>query len=168
MGGGTTGSGSSPSNTRSSSGFYGGGSRTPFRAGIISPLGVSGFYIPPFEFWKPYYWGSQGAYYYRLDMTAPALLNNTAHNETDPVICVCQKYQLCGCDNADGNYTLPNDILYGVINGTEYVIINGTLENGTDISGSSPGMGLFLTKSGAWGSWLVFGVATMLALQILL
>ena len=108
-----------------------------------------------------------GAYYYHLNRTAPALENSTAHDETDPLLCVCQNYQLCGCDNAGDGYTLPDDILYAVINDTEYAIINGTLENGTDVSGSASGMGLLLTNSGTWGTRLVFGVATMLALKML-
>jgi hypothetical protein len=118
----------------------------------------------------PFYWGPYGAYYYRINQTAPAEPNNTAHNTTDPVLCVCENYQPCGCDNANGSYTLPSDAKYAVINGTEYAIVNGTLENGTTAPGATSGgmgMGLYLTKSGTWASWMVFVLAAVLAVQAL-
>ena len=135
----------------------------------MSPLGLAPFFIIPFVFWMPFYWGPYGAYYYRVNQTAPALPNNTAHNKTDPVLCVCVNYQPCGCDDdTSGNYTLPADAKYAVINGTEYAVVNGTLENGTTAPGAeSSGMkiGLYLTKSGTLTSWVVFSVAAMLVIQ---
>jgi hypothetical protein len=121
----------------------------------------------------PFYWGPYGAYYYHLNHTAPALPNNTAHNTTDPILCVCENYQPCGCDDTDnGTYTLPSDAKYAVINGTEYAVVNGTLENGTDdgtTDSASAGMkmGLYLTQSGTWASWVVFALAALLAVQAL-
>jgi len=125
----------------------------------------------------PFYWGSYGAYYYHLNHTAPALSNNTDHNSTDPILCVCENYQPCGCDNTNGTYDLPDDTKYAVINGTEYAIVNGTLDNGTtapggtdnssDTSSAGVRMGLFLTKSGTWLSWGVFSFAVMMAFQTL-
>ena len=116
----------------------------------------------------PFYWGPYGAYYYHVNQTAPALPNNTAHNTTDPIICVCENYDACGCDDdTTGNYTLPSDAEYAVINGTEYAVVNGTLDNSTLDNGttSSGSMGLHLTKSGAWSAWVMLGTAAMLALQ---
>jgi hypothetical protein len=121
----------------------------------------------------PFYWGPYGAYYYRVNHTAPALSNNTDHNTTDPILCVCENYQPCGCDNANGSYTLPSDTQYSVINGTEYAIVNGTLENGTTSTNETElgfqsggmGMGLYLTKSGSWASWMILGVAVVLVVQ---
>jgi len=60
--------------------------------------------------------------------------------------------------------------MYAVINGTEYAVVNGTLENGTTAPGAASGgvgMGLYLTKSGAWASWMVFVLAGLLAVQAL-
>lgn len=127
----------------------------------------------------PFYWGPYGAYYYRLNHTAPALPNNTDHNATDPILCVCENYQPCGCDDSSGNYTLPEGTKYAVINGTEYAVVNGTLDNSTSVdngtSGSDTnapgpqsagvGMGLYLTKSGMCASWMVLVVAAMFAAQ---
>jgi hypothetical protein len=161
------------SSPRGSNGLYRGGSTVPYRAGGISPLGLAPFFILPFVFWMPFYWGPYGAYYYHLNQTAPALPNNTAHNATDPILCVCENYQPCGCDDNDnGTYTLPSDAKYAIINGTEYAVVNGTLENGTDdgtTDSTSAGMkmGLYLTQSGAWASWVVFALAALLAVQAL-
>jgi hypothetical protein len=116
----------------------------------------------------PIYWGPYGAYYYRVNYTAQALPNNTAHNTTDPVLCICKNYHPCGCDNANQTYQLPSGLLYAVINGTEYAIVNGTMTNGTTApsgSSSGAGLGLYLTRSGRWGTWVVFAVAITLALH---
>ena len=118
----------------------------------------------------PFYWGPYGAYYYHLNHTAPALANNTDHNSTDPILCVCEKYQPCGCDDTSGNYSLPAGTQYAVINGTEYAVVNGTLDNGTtapDASSAGVRMGLYLTKSGAWTIWGVFGLTAFFAIQAL-
>ena len=118
----------------------------------------------------PFYWGPYGAYYYRVNQTAPALPNNTAHNTTDPILCVCENYDPCGCDDdTSGNYTLPPDTMYAVINGTEYAVVNGTLDNSTSENGapSSGSTGLYLTKSGAWSAWVMLGAAILLAVQAL-
>jgi hypothetical protein len=143
----------------------------PYRAGLVSPLGVNPFFIAPFALWMPFYWGPYGAYYYHLNHTAPALANNTAHNSTDPILCVCQNYEECGCDDTDGNYTIPAGTQYAVINGTEYAVVNGTLENGTtapdDATSSAVGMGLYLANSGFWTTWGVFGLMTYFAFQAL-
>jgi hypothetical protein len=63
--------------------------------------------------------------------------------------------------------------MYAVVNGTEYAIINGTLDNGTtapggNISATSGVVGTtgYLLNSWKWASWIVFGVATFLLLEI--
>jgi hypothetical protein len=139
----------------------------------------------------PFYWGPFGAYYYRLNETAPApnntASNTTASNSSDPVLCICENYQPCGCDNsANSSYTLPSDVEFAVINGTDYALVNGTLENSTTVTyppsnatidngtttvagtaSSGMSMGLFLTESGKWTSWIMFGVAAWLAIEAL-
>jgi hypothetical protein len=159
--------GSDTTTPRGSNGFYDGGASTAYRAGAISPLGVRPFFIRPFVFWWPLYYGPYGAYYYQLNDTVPAAANNTAHNKTDPVLCVCEVYDQCGCDNSNSSFT-PTDYTYAVVNGTEYAVINGTLSNGTSAtSAAGPSMGLYLTKSGTWTSWLLFGVITLAFVQAL-
>jgi hypothetical protein len=152
---------------RGSNGFYAGGASTAYRAGAVSPLGVRPFFIAPLIFWFPLFYGPYGAYYYHLNDTVPAATNNTAHNTTDPVLCVCEVYDQCGCDNSNSSFT-PTDYTYAVVNGTEYAVINGTLSNATSAtSAAGPSMGLYLTKSGTWTSWLLFGVVTWAFVQAL-
>ena len=110
-------------------GYYDGGSRVPYRAGMKAPCGLMPFYANSSA--MPYNWGPDGEYCYLLNHTAPALPTNPAHNTTDPILCVCQNYNLCGCDNTGGSYQIPSTVKYSIINGTEYAIVNGTLENGT-------------------------------------
>lgn len=116
----------------------------------------------------PIYWGPYGAYYYRVNETAPAPSNNTAHNTTDPVLCVCESYLPCGCDNANSSYTLPSGVEFVVINGTEYGIVNGTLANGTS-GPTSSGISIrsSFSKTAIWSSWVVGGVIAFLAIQSL-
>jgi hypothetical protein len=156
---------------RGINGYYTGGARTPYLTGLRSPFGITPFFFAPFVFWMPFYWGPYGAYYYPLNATAPALPNNTAHNTSDPIICVCQNYQPCGCDDTNGTYVLPNGTMYAVINGTETAVVNGTLENGTTAPGGTTSsgvrMGVFLDSRGWWVSWVVFGVTVLFAIQSL-
>jgi len=112
-------------------GYYDGGSRVPYRAGMQAPCGLMPFYANSSASWMPYNWGPDGEYCYLLNHTAPALPTNPAHNTTDPILCVCQNYNLCGCDNTGDSYQIPSTVKYSIINGTEYAIVNGTLENGT-------------------------------------
>ncbi|KAL8965218.1 MAG: hypothetical protein Q9197_006622, partial [Variospora fuerteventurae] len=65
-----------------------------------------------------------------------------------PITCLCQEFNPCGCDdNEDTTYLDPiigdgtnlNSSLVhiGPVNGTQTVVLNGTLPNGTDSSDSS-------------------------------
>ena len=118
-------------------GYYDGGSRVPYQAGMNAPCGLMPFYVNASASWMPYNWGLYGEYCYLLNHTAPALSTNPAHNTTDPILCVCQNYNPCGCDNTPGSYQIPSTAKYSIINGTEYAIVNGTLENGTTVSAQS-------------------------------
>ena len=121
-------SGSGSGTPRRSNGFYCGGASVPLPR--RSRFTIRPFCIPPLAFWMPICWGPYGAFYYRINDTVPALPNNTAHNATDPVLCICENYHPCGCDNLNGAYHFPVRPRYAGLNGTEYAIVNGTLENG--------------------------------------
>ena len=123
-------------------GYYDGGSRVPYQAGMNAPCGLMPFYVNGSASWMPYNWGPYGEYCYLLNHTAPALPTNPAHNTTDPILCICQNYNLCGCDNTGGSYQIPSSVKYSIINGTEYAIVNGTLENGTTASAQSSAQSL--------------------------
>ena len=68
-----------------------------------------------------------------------------------PVVCLCQQYSVCGCDdNSDSAFLqslLPNNtaqptlndtlIRISDVNGTRSIVLNGTLPNGTTASGGT-------------------------------
>ena len=73
-------------------------------------------------------------------------------NETLPVVCLCQEYSVCGCDENDdqqylddlvgnGSYAALNKTLVTVsdVNGTKTLVLNGTLPNGTTAPGGEDG-----------------------------
>lgn len=91
-------------------------------------------------------------------------VNQTSHkNESLPVVCVCQEYSVCGCDN-NSNSTYFHSLFNGTeptnsskvrvvdVNGTEKIYINGTLPNGTTAasSTSSSSASTLLQVSGYW------------------
>lgn len=108
-----------------------------------------------------------GAYAYPY--THPYYYTNpeTNQNESMPIVCLCQEYSVCGCDD-NNNSTYLNSILNGSeptnsslvrvveVNGTKTIYINGTLPNGTtapDPSAASSASGpavAFLHLSGYW------------------
>ncbi|KAJ5341907.1 hypothetical protein N7541_011031 [Penicillium brevicompactum] len=165
--GGTTSSGSG---TRASYGggrYYAGGATTPYTAGSrskgsnIAPYVLGGAalgFFPGLWLYSAYAYPYSHNYHY---------YNQDAHkNETYPVICVCQEYSECGCDdNVNRTYyeslfngTEPkNSSVVRVVkeNGTETIYINGTLPNGTtaadggSTSGASP-LATVLNASGLW------------------
>jgi hypothetical protein len=108
-------------------GYYDGGAKIPYRAGMMSPCGLVPFYVHTSASWMPFNWGPYGEYCYRLNHSAQAQSTNT----NDPILCVCGNYLLCGCDDTKGSYVIPPSVRYATINGTDYAIVNGTLENGT-------------------------------------
>jgi hypothetical protein len=63
-----------------------------------------------------------------------------------PVLCFCEKYGVCGCDDVAANSTngtLPvkYNSTYALINGTAYALINGSLANGTTAPGGASSAG---------------------------
>ncbi|KAH8682452.1 hypothetical protein BX600DRAFT_44690 [Xylariales sp. PMI_506] len=178
--GGSTTTGSGPKPAYGSSGsYYGGGSTTPYRAGSTSPSGiVPGVLIgSSLGFWGGSYW-ALGAYSYPY--AHPYVFHNvtTNQNETKPVECLCRQDQECGCDDntdttylssviGNGSYAGLNQTLVTVaaINGTDTILINGTLPNGTTASGgtdSPNGVGGMQSILQAMGWWPI--ATTVLAL----
>jgi len=147
-------------------GYYDGGSKVPYQAGMKAPCGLMPFYVNASASWMPFNWGLYGEYCYLLNHSAPAVPTNPAHNTTDPVLCVCQNYNQCGCDNTGGSYQIPSTVKYAIINGTEYAIVNGTLENGTtapaqsSAESSGVSMEVCLVSSVTWILWLVRTLGT--------
>lgn len=98
-----------------------------------------------------------------------------------PVTCLCQQYNACGCDD-NGNTTYLDTIVgdgtnlnsslvhIGPVNGTQTIVLNGTLPNGTDTTqdpSSSSSSGVVnsqrvLEVSGIWTIGGVVAVTVML------
>ncbi|CAG7948128.1 unnamed protein product [Penicillium olsonii] len=166
--GGTTSSGSGTRASYGKGSYYAGGATTPYRSGSrskgsnIAPYVLGGAalgFFPGIWLYSAYAYPYSHNYHY---------YNQDEHkNETYPVICVCQEYSECGCDdNTNRTYyeslfngTEPkNSSVVRVVkeaNGTETIYINGTLPNGTTAasgdssSGGSP-LATALEASGFW------------------
>lgn len=99
-------------------------------------------------------YGSLYAYHFDRDIN---YLNRTSNrNESLPVLCLCQEYSVCGCDenhnqtyvdalvanatNANATNTTTDGSVRSKIaevNGTRTLLINGTLDNGTTADGGT-------------------------------
>jgi hypothetical protein len=174
----TTGSGVAPA--YGTGRFYGGGTTVPYRAGTRSTGGIAPFMLgdglAAIAFWPgawnhlPYLYPHEQPWHYQ---------NKTSgRDETKPVLCGCGPYQECGCDdNADqayidsiignGNYGSLNRSLVSIgdVNGTETILINGTLPNGTTASGGtkSPNAAagrMYMTKGAGW--WPALAIAVVM------
>ena len=131
--------------------YYGGGATTPYKAGGRSPAGLVPYAIA---------FGALGIFpglwlasAYAYNFNHPYRFRNSSNaNSTEslPVVCLCEEYRACGCDD-DGNTTYIDELVgngsasdqdptlvhVGNVNGTKKVVINGTLPNGTDGSSDS-------------------------------
>ncbi|KAI9744536.1 MAG: hypothetical protein M1818_002065 [Claussenomyces sp. TS43310] len=125
--------------------YYSGGASVPYSAGGRTPSGllpVALLGVGALAFF-PGVWG-YGAYSYPY--SHPYTFHNisSGHNETKPVNCLCQQYQVCGCDDnsnnttfldsliGNGSYaTLPSTVKVADYKGTNTIFVNGSLANGT-------------------------------------
>jgi len=139
-------------------GFYGGGASVPFTSGSRSASGISPLFIGAgLGFGFGALW-AHGAWNYPY--THPITFHNSSTNstETKPVDCLCAASEECGCDDnsnstyvssliGNGTYSSLNQSLVTVadINGTNTIVINGTLPNGTTAAGGT------VSASGASG-----------------
>lgn len=142
---------------------YAGGAAAPYTAGRRSPGGLAPFLLPATALaFFPGIW-LFGIYAYPYERPYHYMNQTSNKNESIPVVCVCQEYSECGCDN-NHNKAYFKDLFGGVVptntskvrvgdfNGTEKVYINGTLPNGTTLadqnaSNSAPTL---LQASGYW------------------
>lgn len=168
--GGRTSSGSGPTASYGGGRFYGGGSTVPYRAGGRSTGGISPLpilAIGALAFW-PGLW-LHSAYIYPYATPWHYYNATTGQNETKPVKCGCDETQECGCDDnnstdyinsvlGNGSYDQLNQSLVTVapVNGTDTILLNGTLPNGTTASGGSddpsaaPGLRRLTEMVGWW------------------
>lgn len=181
--GGRTTTGSGAPRTYGGGAYYGGGTTTPYRAGGVSTLGLAsvglfGVGALSLAFWPGVWY--HPAYLYPYNNPWSYRNSTTGNNETKPVTCGCDAYQVCGCEDnnntdyvnsviGNGSYSNLNKSLVTVanVNGTDTILINGTLPNGTTASGgtesASAGVGMqeLLEMAGWWPAALT---VAMLAL----
>ena len=157
-------------------GFFGGGSTQTYKAGSRTPKGLLAFgiigvaaaalLIPGLWLHDAYGYNYRNNYGFR---------NRTANrNDSLPVVCLCQEYSACGCDEndnstylddliGDGDYRKLNKSLVNVanVNGTRKLVINGTLPNGTDVSSNDAGSGasrnIAVENAGFWAVGAIVG-----------
>lgn len=110
-----------------------------------------------------------GAWLYPYNRPYTFYNASTKANETKPITCGCDPTLVCGCDeNQDTQYLsdiigngtdLDSSIVsVAVVNGTQRILINGSLPNGTTAPGgdedpfgnAAGGMQLLLRNAGWW------------------
>lgn len=201
MTGGSTRAGSGPPRNFGRGGYYGGGAAVPYQAGgrtpkglLAAPLigGAALLTIMP-GLWLygsvyPYYYNNQYRFYNRSRNATEDNNNNNARsivirqsqgaNETLPVICLCQEFAVCGCDENDdqayiddlignGSYAALNKSLVTVSEhkNKKTLVLNGTLPNGTTAPGGvdDAATGLAIRQyAGYWAMGLVVLYGVML------
>jgi len=166
--GGRTSSGSGT--PRSFGGAYSGGAAVPYTAGKRSSSGITPYILAGAALGLlPGLWLASAFAY---PFSRPHLFHNTtaSTNETLPVLCLCQEYSVCGCDeNHNETYAqalyqnasaLPNDAdmftsKIADVNNTRTVVINGTLANGTTADGGTDDDSAAMMMRRNWGLLVV-------------
>lgn len=179
--GGRTTTGSGPAPAYAGGKYYGGGAAVPYKAGQPSRSGINPVLLgagAAVAFW-PGLW-LYGAYMYPYTHHHSFYNASSKQNETKPVTCGCDPYQVCGCDeNGDpqylrdivGNGTNLNSTLVavGTVDGVQRILINGTLPNGTTAPGGdedpNAGAGMH-TMLHAAGWWPVVAIVSAMVLIV--
>ncbi|CEL06729.1 hypothetical protein ASPCAL09901 [Aspergillus calidoustus] len=168
--GGSTPGGSGPRPAYGRGGaFYAGGATTPYRAGRPSPFGIAPFFLPVAALaFFPGLW-LWGAHIYPYHHHYNYVNNTSNRNESLPVICLCEQYASCGCeDNNNSTYyeslfdgTQPKNtsiVKVTTVNGTQTIAINGTLPNGTTAVDPDSGAATLNLRQ-ASGYWVMAAIA---------
>jgi hypothetical protein len=165
--GGSTRAGSGTSRTFGSGRYYAGGAAVPYSAGkhtgkglpagaLLAPVAVLAimpglwlYSVYPYHYTNPYRFYNQSATNDNDNDKRSLWTRQTqGRNETLPVVCLCQEYSVCGCEENDdqqylndlvgnGSYAALNKTLVTVsnVNNTKTLVLNGTLPNGTTAPG---------------------------------
>ncbi|KAI1361190.1 hypothetical protein F5Y08DRAFT_27358 [Xylaria arbuscula] len=148
----TTGSGTRPAYGGGT--YYGGGATVPYKAGekrgLIAPALITGAAIGTIGFLGVSY--LYGAYAYPYNHHYYYHNATTDMNETKPVICVCDPYNPCTCEDngnqtyfesviGNGSYQGLNHTLVSIAKndttGNLTIYINGEVDNGTTAAGGT-------------------------------
>jgi hypothetical protein len=147
--GGSSRAGSGPQPAYGGGRFYGGGASSPYRAGGTSRGGIAPYALlggAALAFW-PGLWLSS-AYLYSYPHAYRYHNDTTDEDEEKEVLCGCAEDAVCSCDEnnstlrelvGDGTYEGLNKSVINVAteNGTEYLLINGSLPTGTTVKNES-------------------------------
>ncbi|OHW93285.1 hypothetical protein CSPAE12_08234 [Colletotrichum incanum] len=168
--GGATRSGSGPAPAYGGGKYYGGGAAVPYRAGAARGSMVPFFLVggAALAFW-PGLWLT-GAHMYPYSHPYRYYNETARENQTKAVLCGCAESLPCGCEEnnatdymnsllGNGSYNALNKsvVNIGEVNGTETILINGTLPNGTTAAGGDEEIGsvAFRTAVETLGFWPV-------------
>ncbi|KAF9882839.1 hypothetical protein FE257_004970 [Aspergillus nanangensis] len=164
--GGSTRSGSGRQPAYGGGYYYGGGATAPYAAGSRSRLGVFPFLLPVAALaFFPGIW-LYGAYAYPYSHHYNYVNETNHQNESLPVVCLCEKYSECGCDD-NNNSTYYESLFNGTqpanssivkiaeVNGTETIYINGTLPNGTTVADPSASSASTMSAVEFSGYWMM-------------
>ncbi|KAF2798447.1 hypothetical protein K505DRAFT_371738 [Melanomma pulvis-pyrius CBS 109.77] len=191
--GGATRQGSGPARSYGG-GYYGGGASTPYASGKSTPkglapgllLGGAALFIFP-GIWLYSVWPYSYVNPYRFRNESFQNATQQGLNQTLPVVCLCQEYSVCGCDEnndqnylndlvGNGSYAALNKTLVTVseVNGTRSLVLNGTLPNGTTApggeddaeEGAAPGL-VNALPFGKFTGYYAIGAITLYAVALL-
>lgn len=174
---------------------YSGGAKAPYKSGGKSPSGIvplalGGAVIggaAAYAFWPGYGLWAHPIYYYPYHNPYRYYNRSSAQNETRNVGCGCDQTQDCSCDEdanitsvlnelvGNGSYTGLNAsvISVGLVNGTQTLLLNGTLEaieddddTGAPTGATKPnagaGLRTMLQHAGWWPAVAAVGAAVFL------
>lgn len=185
--GGQTRAGTGPARSFAGGRFYGGGAAVPYSAGQKTPKGlVAGALILPLAviaimpglwLWSVYPYLYNNPYRF-VNQTAVNATNPNGLNTTLPVLCLCQQYMVCGCDENDdqqylkdlvgnGSYAALNKSLVTVAqyNGLTTLVLNGSLPNGTTAPGGTDDAAAGL-KVGKYAAYYAVGLAILYGIML--
>ncbi|WQF87293.1 hypothetical protein CDEST_12307 [Colletotrichum destructivum] len=171
--GGATRTGSGPAPAYGGGRYYGGGATVPYRAGASRGSMVPFFLVggAALAFW-PGLWLA-GAHMYPYSHPYRYYNQTARENQTKAVLCGCADDLPCGCEEnnatdymnsllGNGSYDGLNKsvVNIGLVNGTETILINGTLPYGTTAAGGDEEVGsaAFRNAVEALGFWPVAAV----------
>lgn len=169
--GGSTSAGSGSPRSYGGGRYYAGGVAVPYSAGKRTPKGLTpGLLLAPAAvllimpgLWLysayPYYYTNPYRFYNQSadndndnDRRSLWIRQTQGRNESLPVVCLCQEYSVCGCEEnedqqyldelvGNGSYAALDKSLVTVsdVNGTRTLVLNGTLPNGTTAPGGEDG-----------------------------
>ena len=143
--GGTSRGGSGRAPAYGGGSYYSGGSRTPYSAGSRSPGGLTPYLLPAAGLGLAGGALAYGAYAYPYRHDYNYTDSHSHKEESLPVVCVCEQYMECGCDD-NNNSAFYESLFNGTepkngtnvrvvdVNGTQKIYVNGSLPNGTTVA----------------------------------